>query len=298
MTAPRVLAIVVTFNSTSQILACIDALSASSLAVDVLVVDNGSADGTAAFVRRERPSVVVIEQDNRGYAGGNNRGLIHAKSAGKQYALVVNPDIVLDRDCVERLVAFADEHPLVALASPKIYYPDRKTIWFAGARINWIDGTTPQVGQGQIDIGIPGPPEPIERACGAAMLVCMDAVSQVGPMAEEYFLYFEEVDWSVRFVAAGWELFIVPAARCVHAPSSSTGVDSPLLWYYLTRNNLLFMSRFGRANGKTFRRALGRRSWQQIRRCLEHPSQRNFHRAGAVAKGWLDFALRRFGKGW
>ena len=117
-------------------------------------------------------------------------------------------------------------------------------------------------------------------------------------MPEEYFLYFEETDWCRRFAAAGHELLYVPAATGRHERSSSTGRDSPLFWYYITRNNLLFMSRFGREHRATFRSALRRSRLSRMRSWIRRPSRENLSRIWAVSKGYLDFARGRFGKGW
>jgi GT2 family glycosyltransferase len=298
MNEAAVAAIVVTYNSGRHIGPCLDALARSSIPIDVVVVDNGSRDGTAALVRRDHPSVTLIEQENFGYAAGNNRGLEHIGPSRYRYAFIVNPDAVVAPECVERLVRFADERPKTAITCPKIYFADGRTIWFAGSTIDWDDGTTSHLGYGEIDSGGYDAVAPIDRACGAAMLVRMDAVRAVGPMTEDYFLYFEETDWSLRFVAAGYELFYAPDATCRHDASSSTGHGSPLYWYYMTRNCLVFMSRFGRAHWRRFRPAIRRRSWRAVRGWLRRPNRRNLACIVAVSKAHLDFARNRLGKGW
>jgi len=295
---PPVVAIVVTYNSAGYIGACLDSLAKSPVPLDVVVVDNGSSDGTAAAVRRAHPSVVVVAQANLGYAGGNNAGLARACDTGCRYAFIVNPDVVIDPGCVAHLVAHMDAHPDVAIACPKILRPDRRTIWFAGATINWEEGVSNHRGQDQPDEGQFDEAGPMDRACGAAMLVRMSAVERVGRMPEDYFLYFEEMDWSLRFVAAGYGLAYVPSASCLHDASSSTGHMSPLVYYYMTRNNLLFMSRFGRDHWASFSAALRRRSLFNVRWWLARPSAGNLCRVWAVARGYADFRLGRLGRRW
>ncbi len=291
-------AIVVTYDSADEIGACLTSLEGSSVPVDVVVVDNGSHDDTVARVRREHPAVAVVEQDNLGYAGGNNRGLAHIGGARYRYAFLVNPDVVLDARCAERLAASLDANPRAAIACPKMYNADGRTIWFAGATIDWGNGLSQHRGQGQQDTGLYDSVECMERACGAAMLVRLAAAAEVGPMREEYFLYLEEVDWSRRFVEAGHELLYVPTATCRHDASSSIGIDSARAWYYATRNSLIFMSWHGHAHLSGFRAALRRRSWGAVRRWLVRPTPGNLARTAAVCKAYVDFARGRYGKGW
>jgi GT2 family glycosyltransferase len=295
---PSVSAIVVTYNCADYVGRCLESLARSSTPMDVVVVDNGSADGTAGAVRRGHPAVAVIEQENVGYAGGNNTGFDWARRRGSRYAFVVNPDVAVGPRCVERLVEFMDGHDRSAIASPKIHYPDGRTIWFAGASIDWTTGATPHRGMGQIDSGQFDEVQTMDRTCGAAMLVRMSAVERIGPMPDDYFLYFEETEWSRRFIAEGFELHYVPAAECVHAASSSTGENSPLVWYYLTRNNLLFMSRCGQAHWATFDASFRRRCSSIVKGWLRRPSAGNLRRAWAVIKGQRDFAAGRFGRRW
>jgi GT2 family glycosyltransferase len=298
MTASRVGAVVVTYRSEPFVGACISALQRSTIPIDIVVVDNGSDDRTVEVIRREHPGVTVVEQDNRGFAAGNNRGLDVLRRNGAAYAFLINPDAVVESDCAERLAAWMADRSNVGIVSPKVHFPDGKTIWFGGATIDWATGDTPQRGNGQPDTGQFDTAEPMERACGAAMLVRMEAAARVGPMPEEYFLYFEETDWSRRFIAAGYELYYVPAAVCRHAVSSSTGRESALYRYYMTRNNMLFMSRYGGEHWPAYRSAMVRRSLRSIGYCFRHPGRRALTHAWVTLRGHTDFLLGRFGRRW
>ncbi len=297
MQAP-VAAIVVTYQSERFVAECLDSLVRCMDPENVVVVDNGSIDGTAELVARRYPRIHLIRQRNVGFAGGNNVGLEWSRRRGCRYAFMLNPDAVAGPDCIHVLTDFMDRHEDTAIASPKVHWSDGKTIWFGGAIIDWENGLTPHVGNGEADVGQFDRTARMERACGAAMMVRLSAVDRIGPMPEDYFLYFEEADWSRRFVDAGYSLYYVPAATCRHAPSSSTGEDSPLSWYYMTRNNLLFMSRHGKAHWRSFRKSLRRRSYRNAKNCLRRPNALNLRRVGAIVKGYADFALGRFGRGW
>jgi GT2 family glycosyltransferase len=298
MNPSRAAAIIVTHECEGFLTPCLGALRGSTQPLDVIVVDNGSSDGTVALVEREFPEVTLIAQENAGFAAGNNRGLAWLRGRGYRYALLVNPDVVVTSHCVERLTAFLDAHEDVALVSPKVHYGDGRTILFAGSWFDWAAGTTPQRGMGEEDSGQYDDPAAIDCACGAAMMVRLSAVEKVGPMVEDYFLYFEEADWSRRFTAAGYAIWYVPAAVCIHEPSSSIGKGSARFWYYFTRNNLLFMSRFARGGWVRFRLALARRSAYVMWLCLLKMNAPSFACMGAIIRGHVDFALRRFGRRW
>jgi GT2 family glycosyltransferase len=299
----RVVTIVLGYKSRDYVSECIASVLASRFPSRVLFVDNGSRDGSDRHIREQfagRDVHVLQTGSNLGYAGGNNAGIREAMKWNPEFVFILNPDTVLDEGCIGRLVDVLETQPVAALASPKIYYAGgEKRIWYAGSVMDWERGLPAHIGHHQIDDGTNDKLGPTFRANGAAMMVRMSAMAQVGPMDDQYFLYYEEVDWSERFKQAGFETWFVPDAVCHHAVSSSTGGDDrPLCRYYMTRNNLLFMSRFGGVHEPAFRRYLRSDALRRIKGWVKHPSPNNVRMITATLKAFADFELKRFGRRW
>ena len=303
MTAPRVTAVIVTYKSRTFIASCLDRLKRSDYPVKPLAVDCASGDGTVEFLRSEYPDVELIPSPvNLGCSGGNNLGVRQALASGCEYVLILNPDAMIAHDMLGRMVDVMEADPTVGIVSPKAYYASgsepSSRLWYAGAVIEWENGRSPHIGFREEDIGQYDVPGETGRPCGGTMLLRAAALGAVGLFDERYFLYFEDVDWSVRFQHAGYRIWYEPRATCWHNVSSSVGFEgNALYWYYMTRNNLLFMSKFGRQHWRSFRRYLWRsQSWPNLKEWITHPDSVGRRRIYATLKGYADFALKRFGQ--
>lgn len=213
--------------------------------VEVIVVDNASPTEAPDRIAAEFPEVRLIRAvQNLGFAGGNNLGLAVATG---EYALFLNNDTEVEPDFLEPLVACFRQHPLAGVVSPKIiYYGPERLVQYAGCPgINAWTGRALDTSAPRPDAG-PTPtaaPEPTALAHGAAMMVPMAVIRQVGLMPALYFLYYEEHDWTEMIKRAGYECYYVPAAVVYHKESMSVGKASPLKTQYLYRNRLLFIRR-------------------------------------------------------
>ena len=244
-TSPRVTVVVLNWNGLADTLACLESLGHSEYpALDRVVVDNGSTDGSVSAIHKRFPAVTVLEnKENLGYTGGNNRGLRHALAQGADYALLLNNDTEVAPDMLGRLVEAVESDSQVGLAGPTIYYygqPD--VIWSAGGMANWRHGSTTMVGVDEPDRGQFGvEPRTVDFASGCALLARSEVLKQVGLLDERFFAYFEEVEWCVRAARAGYKTVHVPAAHIWHKIAPSARAASPLAHYYMTRNRLLFL---------------------------------------------------------
>ncbi len=242
---PKVLIIVLNWNGLTDTLTCLKSLAGLDYpAYEVLVVDNGSTDSSPAIIRERFPAVMVVENDvNLGYAGGNNIGLYRALRQGSDYALLLNNDTEVAPDFLRHLVNVAESDPQVGIAGPTIYYydsPDR--IWSAGGSIDWLHGRTAMVGLNEWDIGQFGTqPRPVDFVTGCALLVKRAVLERIGGLDERFFTYFEETEWCVRAQWAGFEIVHVPAARIWHKIPLDARDSSPAVHYYMVRNRLLFL---------------------------------------------------------
>lgn len=298
MTArPRVAVVVLSWNGREETLACLRSLArVESEQLDVIVVDNASTDGSADAVAGEFPRVELVRNErNLGFAGGMNAGAARAREQGAEHVVLLNNDTEVEPGFVEALVAEAERRPEAAALCSKILFDDPPgVIWYAGARFDPRRGW-----QGRHDgYGRPDGPEfedvrETERACGAAMLVPLRVVDELGLFDEELFAYAEDADWSLRAREAGYRLFVVPASRVRHKVSSATGGEgSAGALYYSVRNLLAVCERhaplgpLGTARRRTV--VVGAHAAMQLR-------AGRLAGLRAVWDGYRDFRRGRFG---
>ena len=213
----------------------------------VLLVDNGSTDGTAEAVRAEFPGVLVHRlEKNLYFAGGVNEGLRRALGEGARSILLLNNDVVLDRGALEILIRALEADPRRAAVSPKIYYFDAPdVIWFAGGLVGG-PGLIRHRGVNVKDEKLRDAPRAIDYVSGAAALLSRDALESVGLLDPDYVIYVEDVDWSARAREAGRTLWYEPAAKGWHHVSATSGGGlTPLKAYYRLRSGGLYLKRHG-----------------------------------------------------
>jgi GT2 family glycosyltransferase len=246
---PQVTIIVLNWNGLNDTLDCLESLDQLDYQnYKVVVVDNGSVDGSVPVIRERFPAVTIIENDeNLGYAGGNNVGLRYAVTQGADYALLLNNDTVVDPAFLRILVDAAEAEPTVGIAGPTICYHERPdVIWSAGGSIDWQRGSTRMVGLDEQDMGQFGKkPREVDFVTGCALLARMRTVEESGELDERFFMYYEETEWCVRITRAGYRIIHVPQAKIWHKISPDAQADSSLIHYYMTRNRLLFLKAIG-----------------------------------------------------
>lgn len=211
--------------------------------MEVIVVDNASKEDEAGIIQKRYPQVKTIRSDkNLGFAGGNNLGINAAKG---KYLFLINNDTIFKDFNVKVLIDRMKSFQKIGIVCPKIRFAwDNNPIQYAGyTSLSKITIRNRAIGFGKEDLGQYDTPHPTPYAHGAAMLIKRDAVEKVGMMPDCYFLYYEEIDWSMMFTHAGYEIWYEPACTIYHKESQSTGQSSPLRTYYLTRNRLLLVKR-------------------------------------------------------
>jgi N-acetylglucosaminyl-diphospho-decaprenol L-rhamnosyltransferase len=235
----------VTYNA----LPWIEQSLASVRGVETVVVDNGSSDGTVAFVRERFPEVAVVEQENRGLAAGWNAGVERTRG---RYVLLLNSDAWLDAGALEALVAFADAHPDVAVVGPRLRNPDGTlqrsvrgfpTLWRLATEYFFLRRLAPRWRALNAFYAAGFAHDEVREAevlMGAVWLVRRAAIDEVGPADESFFLFSEEVDWAYRFRQAGWRSFFDPDAGATHVYGASHGGR---LFVEIQRGHLRFLAK-------------------------------------------------------
>lgn len=243
MKNPFVSIITVNYRQAAVTCALLDSIFTNSYKnVEVIVVDNGSQSDETPIFQKHYPSVkILISTENLGFAGGNNLGISEAKG---DFLFFVNNDTVFTEGLVEGLMARLKDDKIGAV-SPKICYFSTPTIiQYAGfTEIDTLTGRNETIGKNETDKGQHDTARPTPYAHGAAMMVRKEAITKAGMMPEQFFLYYEELDWCCRIRHVGFTIWYEPSAVIYHKESASVGKLSPLKIYYQNRNRLLFMKR-------------------------------------------------------
>ena len=237
--------ITINYNGLKDTCELIDSLPLEDRSIEVIVVDNASKNNEASIIEERYPAIKVIKsKENLGFAGGNNLGI---KAAHGKYLFFINNDTILQPQAsyISHLILRLESDESIGIVCPKIRFAwDDNPIQFAGyTPLSRYTMRNRSIGFGEEDHGQYNTAHPTPYAHGAAMLVKRSAIEKVGLMPECYFLYYEELDWSMMFTRAGYCIWYEPACTIYHKESQSTGQQSPLKAYYLTRNRLLFVKR-------------------------------------------------------
>lgn len=244
MSKPTVSFLTVNYRQTQvtlDLIASLERLSYSNW--ECVVVDNASENDDLEKALKGKPRIKFIaSSENLGFAGGNNLGWPLCEG---EYIFLVNNDTEVPEDFLEPILDFVAKQPDLGALSPMIRYFDAPdTIQFAGStEMNKVTIRNSGIGDGEKDNGQYAKSYPIPFCHGAAMLVPRKVIEKVGLMREDYFLYYEELDWCERIRNAGFSNWYFGHSYLLHKESVSTGRNSPLKVYYLTRNRLLFARR-------------------------------------------------------
>jgi GT2 family glycosyltransferase len=239
-------------NMTIDLLKSIDNQSYKN--IEIFVVDNASKEDPAAFFQKNYPNVKFIRSEkNLGFAGGNNLAVKEAKG---DFLFFINNDAEITEGCLQKLVALFNEKPKLGIVSPLLLYfneskgQDKDLIQYAGTtRVDSVTARNKTLGEKEWDNGQFKTATETAYAHGAAMMIKREVVDDVGVMFEEFFLYYEELDWCERIRKAGYEIYVEPRARVYHKESASVGQMSTLKTFYINRNRIYFMRRnFGGIN--------------------------------------------------
>ncbi len=241
---PAVAIIIVAWNGKDDTLECLKSLRGLTYSNhQIILVDNGSTDGTVAAVRSGFPDVTILEMArNLRFAGGNNKGIEFALGKGADHILLLNNDTVVEKDFLSALVKRMQSDTGIGMVAPKIsYFAPPETIWFAGARIGYWTGTMSHVGIRQKDSGQFDRSGETDYATGCCVLVRREVVEAVGALDESYFMYAEDADWSVRARRRGFSIVYEPLAMIRHRVSASAGGNLSL---FKLRNKFVSQMRF------------------------------------------------------
>jgi len=245
---PLVYVMLLNWNDAENTLACLRSVYELDYPnFRVLVVDNGSTDGSDQAIGEAFPQVELIANErNLGFAGGANVGLEYAQRQGAVYIFFINNDTALDQLLLTELIQVAKAHPRAGLLTPKIYYYDDPTlIWAAGARWAPFPPRVKMIGFGKRDHPRYDVLRRVDYATGCALLIRREVLETADGFDPIYWpIYHEDYDYCARVTKAGWEIWYVPTARMWHKVSRSQR-GSGTMAFNLGKNIVPFYLRHG-----------------------------------------------------
>jgi len=242
-------AVILNYNNAAETIECVRSLERSTYPnLSILVVDNGSTDGSEQLIRGACPGVEILQTGrNLGFAAGNNAGIARALARGAAYVLILNNDTLVDPHFLEPMVeALEADHRAAAAGGTICYHPETEKVWYAGGSINpWrasafvhhLDAPYASLDlEHTVDVSF---------ITGCMMLVRAVALATAGTFDERFFMYLEDTNLCARLQSHGYRLLYVPRTRIYHRIKHRG--DRPLTMYYMVRNRLLFVSEVPRA---------------------------------------------------
>ncbi len=241
---PLVSIIIVNWNGKQLLPECLDSLRAQAASdKEVILVDNGSQDGSADYVQDRYPEVTVVRlPQNRGFAGGNNAGMVHA--SGK-YIAFLNNDTRTDPAWLANLLSTAEAcPPSVGMWACKILSYDQPDVIDNVGLLMYPDGLARGKGRLERDNGQYDAPAEAFFPSGCAGLYRRSMLEEIGLFDEDFFAYADDVDLGLRGRLAGWGCRYVPSARVYHKYSSSSSAYSPLKAFLVERNRIWVLLKY------------------------------------------------------
>ncbi|OGZ32266.1 MAG: hypothetical protein A2646_01595 [Candidatus Portnoybacteria bacterium RIFCSPHIGHO2_02_FULL_39_12] len=245
---PKVFIIILHWNNLADTLECLESLEKIDYPnYQVVVIDNGSSKKfPISNFQFPIKLEVIYNEENLGFAGGNNVGIKYALKQGADYVLLLNNDTVVDEEFLKELVKAGESDKKIGLLGSKIYFYDEpKRIWFAGGKISPFLIKGAHLGLNEIDNGQYNRIRNVDYITGCCLLIKRKAIEKIGLLDEDYFLYYEDADWSWRAQKAGYQCVFAPQAKIWHKCSRGAQEGSPSYIYYHLRNSLLLIQKNG-----------------------------------------------------
>ena len=236
--------IIVNWNGKDYLKTCLESLKQQSYPnFEVIVVDNGSIDGSVEFLNRYYSAFVkvIANKENLGFAGGNNVGIGAARG---KYLLLLNNDTEADKKWIEELIRIAEKNPEVGMCASKIYSFYKRNVIDTAGHLIYRDGLNRGRGRLEEDIGQYDIMEEVFFPSGCAALYRKEMLEEIGLFDKTFFSYGDDTDIGLRGRLAGWNCLYVPTAVVYHRYSGSTSAYSPQKAFWVERNRVWILIKY------------------------------------------------------
>jgi hypothetical protein len=291
---PLVYIILVNYNGYKDTIECVNSLKKISYKnYKIVVVDNASSDNSVEILMEELSNCMIIEsKKNIGFAGGNNLGIKYALNHNADYIMLLNNDTIVESQFLNDMINSFNVNNKIGIVGCKImYYPEKNIIWYGGGYIDWFKFIGVHYGMRQIDKGQSNNKKEIDFITGCCMLVKREVFEKIGLLSEDYFMYFEDVDFCVKVKNAGFVIWYNSEAVIYHKVGlSSGGEESSFSIEWCTRNRLLFMDKY-KNNVNKFSLILSKIFFYGTRfiRCFQYTLKNKKDKAKAIIDGIKEY---------
>lgn len=291
----KIAVILVNFNTFSDTKECVESLRkcTDTTNMEIIVVDNASTKRNREIENYLNQFTTYIQlEKNEGFSAGNNCGIQWAMERNFDYVLLLNNDTVVEKDFLENLLTEAEKKENLGAAIGKIYYfGEKETLWYAGGSVNYNIGKVIQRGFQEKDHGQYDREETVHFVTGCMMLIPISVIKKIGLLEERFFLYAEDLEYSLRLDKYGYKMYYIPNSIIYHKVGASSGRENISLntQYYMVRNTLqsFFMYQNILQRGMSF--------VYQTLRYIKYVLEGRYSKK-AVTKAYCDFLRNRSGK--
>lgn len=241
---PELSVILVNYKRPQDTIDCIHSLHKSTFKdFEIIVIENGSGDGSREKIQKTYPSIQLIESPtNVGFAEGNNIGIRAALESDCRFILLLNNDTVVDPNALAMMMSTMNTHPGAGIVGGKIFYFDKPNVlWFAGGWFNPHSAFSGHYGIGEEDNGLYDKERTCTLITGCCLLFRRELSVGIGFLDSDYFAYLEDADFCVRATRKEYALYYQPKAIIYHKVSSTSAWDSPGYIYFNLRNKIFFL---------------------------------------------------------
>ena len=282
--------VILNLNLKDDTIACIETvLEAGVSLTQIILVDNGSSDGSAAALAARFGSElrIICNSENLGFTGGNNIGISEAMARGAASVLLLNNDTVIAPNAIELLLEAGELPERPGILGPAIFYFDTpERLWKLGdIRYRWLPMPL-NISQASMARRADLSPFEVSYITGCAMLVRREVFEQVGLFDERYFAYFEEADFICRAREAGFRVWAVPRANVWHKVSATSKRDKPFFHYLRSRNQVRFYHEHPHGPFAVFREAYI--LLKMVKTSISDIGQGNWRLLGPLWRGMMD----------
>lgn len=253
--SPSLGIVIVNWNSYQVTSVCLASLRECTYSdYEIILVDNGSNDHSGDLLKKNYPEVTLLRNsENLGFTGGNNKGIEYALQSGKELIMLLNNDTIITPNFVEPLVEKLQNDSRIGAVQPKIMFnQERHIIWNAGSEYSKTWSLTKTIGVGERDSGQFDRGRAIPWVTGCCFLVRSPIVRKIGLLDDDFFIYYEDTDWSFRIVRAGYDLWYCPESKIYHEVGKSNqnresfgeGNLSPFSHYVNMRNHIYIIRKY------------------------------------------------------